>query len=115
MRTLRKIRTDKQRAYEKVYREKMYFWVSQLKNKHRVKLKGLDGDFSIQQWKDLIEKCEYKCVRCGKVKKLTYDHIIPLSKWPEWAKQNKPTYRANDIQNIQPLCGRCNSSKGNKD
>jgi 5-methylcytosine-specific restriction endonuclease McrA len=115
MRTLRNLRSDKQREYEKKYREKMYYWVAQLKNKHRVKLKGLDGDFSVQQWKDLIEKHNYKCVRCGKVKKLTYDHIVPLSKWTEWAEINKPNYRANDIQNIQPLCGPCNGSKGNRD
>ena len=114
MRRLRKIRTDKQREYEAKYREKMYFWVSQLKNKHRVKLKGLDGDFSIQQWKDLLVKYDNKCAMCGKVKKLTYDHKIPLSQFREWAEKNHPDYRANDIENIQPLCGRCNGSKGAK-
>jgi 5-methylcytosine-specific restriction endonuclease McrA len=112
MRSLRKNRSQKDRDYEKKYREKMYFWVAQLKNKHRVKLHGQDGAFSVQQWKDLIEKYEYKCAECGKVKKLTYDHIVPLSRWNEWAKEHKPSYRANDIENIQPLCLSCNSKKG---
>lgn len=114
MRTLRKMRTDKVRAYEAVYRARMYDWVSRLKNKHRVKLKGLDGDFSIQQWKDLLTKYDGKCARCGKKKKLTFDHIISLKRWPEWAEKNKPNYRANDIENIQPLCSFCNGSKGSK-
>ena len=67
------------RDYEKVYRAKMYDWVSRLKNKHRVKLKGLDGDFSIQQWKDLLETYHHKCANCGKDGPLTNDHKIPLS------------------------------------
>ena len=111
---MRSLRTQKVRDYETKYREKMYEWTSQLKNKHRVKLKGLDGDFSIKQWKDLLDKHEHKCAMCGKSKKLTYDHVVPLSKWKEWAEINNPSYRANDIENIQPLCGHCNGSKGNR-
>ena len=111
---MRSLRTQKVRDYETKYRARMYDWTSRLKNKHRVKLKGLDGDFSIQQWKDLLTKYDNKCALCHKEKKLTFDHIIPLSKWEEWAKINKPNYRANDIENIQPLCGHCNGSKGNR-
>jgi len=117
MRRLRSIRTSRAKtinSYEAKYREKMYTWVSILKNKHRVKLKGLDGEFSVQQWKDLVEKYEGKCAMCGKQKKLTFDHIVPLSRFTEWAKENGVKYRANDIENIQPLCLSCNSSKKDK-
>jgi len=111
---MRALRTQKQRNYEKKYREKMYDWVNRLKNKHRVKLKGLDGDFSIKQWNDLKAKFNNCCAMCGKKTKVTYDHIIPLSHWKEWAKIHKPKYRANDIENIQPLCSKCNEEKFNK-
>lgn len=111
---MRSLRTQKQRNYEAKYREKMYEWVNRLKNKNRVKSKGLDGDFSVKQWKDLVTKHGGKCAMCGKEGKLTYDHIQPLSKWEEWAEINHPKYRANDIENIQPLCSFCNGSKGNK-
>lgn len=108
---MRSLRTPKVRAYEAKYREKMYPWVNRLKNKNRVKNKGLTGDFSVKQWNDLLEKHNHCCALCGEKKKLTVDHIIPLSKWEEWSKINKPNYRANDIENIQPLCQSCNSSK----
>lgn len=77
-------------------------------------MKGLDGDFSVKQWDDLVKKHDGKCAMCGKVKKLTYDHKISLKRWPEWAKKHHPNYRANDIENIQPLCSWCNKSKGSK-
>jgi 5-methylcytosine-specific restriction endonuclease McrA len=111
---MRNLRTPKIRAYEQKYREKMRLWTSQLRNKNRVKDAGLDGEFSIQQWKDLLEKHNHCCVMCGKKVKLTYDHIIPLKRFKKWAEVNHPSYRANDIENIQPLCGHCNGSKGTK-
>jgi 5-methylcytosine-specific restriction endonuclease McrA len=114
MKHLKTLRSDKIRAYEAKYRAKMYDWVNRTKNRNRVKNKGLDGDFSVQQWKELVAKYDGKCANCGKEGKLTYDHIIALSKWVEWASVNHPNYRANDIENIQPLCSRCNESKGNK-
>lgn len=92
----------------------MRLWTSQLRNKNRVKEVGLDGEFSIRQWKDLVAKHQGCCVMCGQKTKLTYDHIVPLKHWKEWAKKNKPNYRANDIENIQPLCASCNASKGSR-
>ena len=42
------------------------------------------------------------CVRCGKPAD-TIDHIIPLSKGG-----------TNDIDNLQPMCWKCNKAKGSK-
>jgi len=102
------------RDYEAKYRNKMFQWTNRLKNKHRVKLKGLDGDFSVKQWQDLLIRWNKHCAMCSKGGPMTFDHVIALSVWPEWAKINKPNYRANDIENIQPLCSFCNKSKGNR-
>lgn len=73
--------------------------------KYRYKLRDIKQYWSYknQEWIDLCNKYENKCVCCKKETKLTIDHIIPLSKW--WL---------NIISNLQPLCKSCNSSKRNK-
>jgi 5-methylcytosine-specific restriction endonuclease McrA len=67
---------------------------------HRYKVKNSIGSFSPAEWKELKKKFNYRCAICGKKKKLTVDHIIPLSK-----------KGSNFISNIQPLCINCNCSK----
>jgi len=62
-----------------------------------------NGQFSLQQWTDLKAKYGNKCLCCGRKEKeikLASDHVIPLSKGG-----------SNWIENIQPLCQSCNSSK----
>lgn len=69
--------------------------------------------------KERIEACRYTsrddvkskvfelhgkiCLRCGSIDNITLDHINPVHKGGE-----------NSIENLQPLCNRCNSSKGIK-
>lgn len=50
--------------------------------------------------REFIIKRDKKCLRCGRLDKLTIDHIIPISK----GGQNK-------IGNLQTLCKGCNSIK----
>mgnify|MGYP007071596812 CR=1 FL=1 len=58
------------------------------------------GTHTKEQWKRLIEICENKCVKCGN-EDIVKDHI-------------KPIYQggSDSINNLQPLCKFCNSSKG---
>lgn len=56
--------------------------------------------FTQGEWRTVCEKYGHRCLRCGRRTKLTPDHIVPLSRGG-----------ANTIQNIQPLCLRCNLSK----
>lgn len=74
--------------------------------KYITKKRGNGGSFTRQEWQDLKQHYDYKCLKCLKTEpeiKLTVDHILPVSK-----------YGSSFISNIQPLCKGCNSSKLNK-
>lgn len=58
------------------------------------------GTFTFQEWQSLCDKYSWKCLACGENRKLTIDHVIPLSRGG-----------SNLIDNIQPLCQSCNSKK----
>lgn len=65
--------------------------------------RGNGGSFSVDEW---VEKCAgfgNVCVCCGGGGKLTVDHITPASEGG-----------GSFIENIQPLCQSCNSSKHTK-
>jgi 5-methylcytosine-specific restriction endonuclease McrA len=72
-------------------------------NKHRAKMLGNGGSFTVCEWESLCKKYNYRCLDCGKRKKLEADHIIPVSKGG-----------TSNIDNIQPLCRTCNARKGTK-
>lgn len=58
------------------------------------------------EWQALKASYGFKCLRCGKQEpeiKLTRDHVVPLTQGG-----------SDSIDNVQPLCARCNSKKNNK-
>ena len=74
--------------------------ISHLKARRYAREKNAIGRHSLEEWKELCVKNNNKCAVCKEEKKLTKDHIIPLSE------------KGTDyIENIQPLCRNCNSRK----
>lgn len=61
------------------------------------------GKHSIQEWRQVMQRDGWKCLRCGSTKRLTKDHIVPIAKGG-----------SNDASNLQTLCLSCNASKGAK-
>lgn len=76
--------------------------ISHLKSRRYAREKSATGNHSLEEWQDLKLKFNNRCAICGELKKLTKDHIIPLSKGG-----------SDYIRNIQPLCRNCNSKKHN--
>lgn len=77
------------------------------KIKHYLRRNRTVGSFTYHEWELLKKQYGYICPCCGseetKVKKLTVDHVIPISKGG-----------SNYIENIQPLCLMCNLKKRTK-
>src|SRR5271157_1460066 len=71
-----------------------------VKARRRTRLTKAGGSFTVFEWKDLCKKYGNRCLCCGKRRKLTADHVIPVSKGG-----------TSNIENIQPLCKSCNSMK----
>lgn len=57
-----------------------------------------------------------KCVKCGSIKNLTKDHIIPQWLWKRLKYFNLSIKKRKKIMkkrtNIQILCAKCNEKKG---
>lgn len=69
--------------------------------KRRARKAGAVNDFTRKQWEALKVAYGHRCVYCGEhTKRLTMDHVIPISKGGE-----------HTARNIVPACGPCNTRK----
>lgn len=92
--------------YPKKYREAHLaharYTKARIEHRRRCLIKNA-GDYSKKEWENLCAYFGNICIACYESKKLTIDHVIPLS-----------LGGTNTIDNLQPLCKSCNSSKGKK-
>lgn len=102
--------TEKKRAFDREYCR--IRWKSDKKYRERMRhqqhlrwarKKGAVGFHTIGEWELLKKQYGFVCPCCKKPEMLTKDHIIPLTKGG-----------SNYIENIQPLCRRCNAIKYTK-
>ena len=110
-------RTEYMRAYQNSVAYKKYkqvWWKTEkgralrvaTNQKRRAQYHIIEGEFTAQEWLDLKEKYNNRCLCCGKheselLKPLETDHIVPVIKGG-----------TNWITNIQPLCKKCNGPSG---
>ena len=69
--------------------------------KRRARKAEAHGSYTSNEWRELCNHYGNRCLKCGSGGPLQADHIVALANGG-----------ANDITNIQPLCGSCNRSKG---
>ena len=75
-------------------------------NRRRALKYASESTHTEEEWMELKALYNFKCLRCGAQEpyiKLTRDHVIPLTQGG-----------SDSIDNVQPLCARCNSKKNNK-
>jgi 5-methylcytosine-specific restriction endonuclease McrA len=60
------------------------------------------GTLTIQDWQSVLSLYGGNCLACG-ASDVTIDHVIPISQGG-----------SNTVDNVQPLCGTCNSKKATK-
>lgn len=75
-------------------------------NRRRALKYASNSTHSEEEWQELKAFYNFRCLCCGKQEpeiKLTRDHVIPLTQGG-----------TDSIDNVQPLCARCNSKKNNK-
>lgn len=73
-------------------------------SRRSTKKNAAGGSYTVSEWRALVEHYGNKCLCCGRDDvKLTADHIVPIAKGG-----------TSNIDNIQPLCGSCNSRKKDK-
>jgi len=77
--------------------------------RRRANLNNIIEIYTREEWNNMLDMTNGCCPKCGKFvgkTNLELDHIIPISK-----ASSGSTYTINDIQ---PLCRKCNASKGDK-
>jgi len=86
-------------------REQNLFMVRASAKKRRAQKKGsTDNTFTAADWKEMKEIHDNRCVYCGRqMKRLTQDHLTPLSKNGTHTKWN-----------VLPACASCNSRKNDR-
>lgn len=80
--------------------------VNARKRQYRLTIAREKGRHTKKQWLEMVSFFENTCCRCLGESNLSYvekDHILPIYMGG-----------SDGLDNLQPLCARCNSSKGNE-
>lgn len=95
-----KCRKSQRRMYSRRYAQEHQGSISINGQNTRAAILGVQGTLSLPEWRELCFKYGDRCLCCGVKGRLVPDHIQSLSRGG-----------LNVIENIQPLCGRCNNHK----
>jgi 5-methylcytosine-specific restriction endonuclease McrA len=87
---------ERQKAYERANPERKHA----IRHNRSARKKKNGGTFTGAQWRALCDWFGNVCLCCGVSSLLTIDHVVPVAKGG-----------VNSIDNLQPLCGRCNARK----
>lgn len=70
-------------------------------HRYRARKRSVAGSHTTSEWREKCELLGDVCFYCGESKPLAREHKVPISRGG-----------SNEIRNIVPSCGSCNSKKG---
>lgn len=81
------------------------FRLRAIQNVHRRRAAELavESTLTDAEWREIAAHYGNRCLKCGATEAITMDHVVPISKGGPHTSDN-----------VQPLCGPCNSSKHTK-
>lgn len=90
--------------YGKIWRKNNKDKVRNYSATRKARLAGNGGDLTVEEWHAILDFYGHKCLCCGRDDvKLTIDHVNPIFQGGK-----------HSADNVQPLCGPCNSRKKDK-
>ena len=98
-----KARKSREKYYDKKGRITTHKRIIFLNRRRRTRTINAEGSHTFGEWELLKKQYGYTCLACKRKEpeiKLTKDHIIPISRGG-----------SDYVENLQPLCGSCNSKK----
>lgn len=93
--------SDHVKKKAKEYRETNKTLLLISRSNQKSKKKGYSGVLSMKEWEFILNLTKFMCIACEENKADSIDHVLPLS--------NGGT---NTVDNIQPMCLKCNLKKG---
>jgi len=103
-RRYRQANRDREAERNRIYRQENLERDAAKSHRRRTRKTQAGGAYTAEEFKVLCAHYGNKCLRCGRTGvKLTADHILPVVRGG-----------TSNIENIQPLCFSCNSSKQDK-
>jgi len=103
----RDLHKEERKAYSRRYRKRNPEMRRKFQRKYIARKSNIIETFSNEEWLQKLKDTFGVCPKCNKyvgIAHLTLDHIYPISK----AEQGQ----IYTIDDVQPLCHGCNSSKG---
>jgi 5-methylcytosine-specific restriction endonuclease McrA len=100
-------KTAWRKANPELHRERARRWLknnreqANLTSRIKKQRRRAAGTLTVADWKLVLEVYGSACLACGDADKVTIDHVVPISHGG-----------LNTIENVQPLCSYCNTSKG---
>lgn len=95
-------RIQKARSTARAYSKTPQYRLGQANHKHRRRAAEKQGNITLEQWHAILNRFGHRCAYCYAARKLTMDHVQPLSKDGKHCEEN-----------IVPACRPCNSAKSN--